>query len=151
MGRNKSGQRPSLQAMAAELPSNVDAFSSRRLRIPLLCEILGNWTDDDHGLTLEEIRSLMAEYFGDESKVPTKPTLIEDLKAIEAARLSSCEIKAPVKGSNSGYRRSRSELSSSQIRMLVHLAQTSKFITEEESRSVCEVLSRKCRTSDYPV
>lgn len=142
MKKRDSGQKPSYPDMASELPPNAAAFTNGRMRVPLLCEILRTWTDADHGLTLDQIANLLTAYYGDLAKPPSKPTLIEDLRAIEAAKLGNCKVKGPDKGSNSGYRCMGSSLSPSQARTLIHLAQTSKFITEGESRALCEALSK---------
>ena len=115
------------------------ACATRTSKSELLAtlDIVRTLTDENHGLTAREIAQIIGLRTG---RAPTEGKILSDLKEIKANRPLGTEILVPGRGKNDGFRCAKSTLSPAQVRLLVNMARTCKFITAMERAALCTAL-----------
>lgn len=102
--------------------------ANQKIKILYLMRILLERTDDDHGLTLEEISNALSEY-GVEAE---RKTLYDDL---EVLRVFGLDIEKR-KEKTVRYHVISREFELPELKLLVDAVQSSKFITHKKSREL---------------
>lgn len=129
-----------LEELADCIPGDAGRLDGARSRLLGVQEIMRTLTDSDHGLTVAEIRGILRFRNWQSCKLPSEPAILEDLHVLSESDLSSLVIETPSRGTNAGFRCLRTALSSAQVRLLINMVRTCKFITLEECRELCEAL-----------
>lgn len=125
-----------LKDMAEELPGDIGRRSDQRSRLLCIIEILKKYTDQEHGITISEIRKIL-KFRSKSGKSPSEPTVLQDLKAIAGNNIPGLQILKPAKGKNDGYKCIRAALSSEEARLLINITKSCKFITQDQ----CDILT----------
>ena len=128
-----------LKIIAEDLPGDVGRASDARSRLLCVQELLRYATDKNHGLTTSEIVKILS-FRADDGKVPSEPTVLEDIHAIKKNSPLAMEIDVPTRGKTGGFKCLKALLSDVEIRMLQNVVRASKFITSKQSRSLCNSL-----------
>lgn len=100
-------------------------------------DIVRTLTDESHGLTAREIAWIIGLRTG---KAPTEGKVLSDLNEIARNRPLGIEVSVPARGKNGGFRCTSSALSTSQVRLLVNMVRTCKFITAGDRLALCNSL-----------
>lgn len=101
---------------------------NQKIRLLYLMRIMLEHTDDEHGLTLEEITAALAEY-GIEAE---RKTLYDD---IETLQIFGIDIDKR-KGKTMRYHVASREFELPELKLLVDAVQSSKFITHKKSNEL---------------
>ncbi len=135
-----------LKIIAEDLPGDVGRASDARSRLLCVQELLRYATDINHGLTTSEIVKILS-FRADDGKVPSEPTVLEDIHAIKNNAPLEMKIDIPTRGKTGGFKCLRALLSDVEVRMLQNVVRASKFITSKQSRDLCNSLD--CHLSFY--
>lgn len=130
-------EKPSAEILASDLPREASRESSPKAQLLLVAEILKSFTDEEHGLTADEIREAIGIRTG---KTPTAAKVRDDIHALAACRLFGMDIDIPPRGKADGFRCKKTFLSSEDARLAINMVKTSKFITREQCRRICDDL-----------
>ena len=125
--------------MAELLPDSLGLQDDARSRLLCTLGILMEFTDSDHGLTASAIRDVL-EARSVSGKRPSEPSVLADIKALSESGFPSIKIERPSRGKAGGFKCQKAFLTDSQVRLLVNIVRTCKFITLEECRQLCNAL-----------
>lgn len=128
-----------IDEMAEMLPGSLGLQDDARSRLLCTLGILMQYTDSDHGLTATEIRDVL-ESRCESGKRPSEPSILADIKALSECGLPAIDIERPARGKSDGFKCAKAFLASAQVRLLVNIVRTCKFITLDECRQLCEAL-----------
>ena len=128
-----------LKIIAEDLPGEVGKSSDARSRLLCVQELLRFATDSKHGLTASEIAKILT-FRAKDGKVPSEPTVLEDIHAIAQNAALGMKIEIPTRGKSEGFKCMKSLLSDVEIRMLQNVVRASKFITAKQSRTLSNSL-----------
>ncbi|MBE7010718.1 MAG: WYL domain-containing protein [Ruminococcaceae bacterium] len=106
--------------------------ANQKIKVLYLMKILLNGTDDEHGLTLQEIAAELSDYGIDAER----KTLYDDL---ETLRLFGLDIEQR-RGKNVCYHVVSREFELPELKLLVDAVQSSKFITRKKSNELIKKL-----------
>lgn len=129
-----------LEELADCIPGDAGRLDGARSRLLGVQEIMRTLTDHDHGLTAAEIREILRLRNWQSGKTPSEPAILDDLKALADSDLTSLSIEKPGRGTNAGFRCTKTALTSAQVRLLLNMVRTCKFITLEDCRELCDNL-----------
>jgi len=119
---------------ASLLPESMSCDNARE-RLLCVMEALRNLTDVDHRLSNADLRRVLAERFG-EAAIPAENTLNADIRALRSMNIAGCAFHTSPSGSWCENR----ALNPAQVRLLFNAVQSSRFLTEGESRELQESL-----------
>lgn len=119
---------------ASLLPDDLSCENSRE-RLLCIMEALRVLTDVDHRLSNADLRQVLAERFG-ATAIPAENTLNADIRALRSMDIAGCTFHTSPSGSWCENR----ALSPAQVRLLFNAVQSSRFLTEGESRELQESL-----------
>lgn len=125
--------------MAEMLPGNLGLNDDARSRLLCILGILMEFTDSDCGLTAAQIRDILASR-SKSGKRPSEPSVLADIKALSESGLPAIEIKRPSRGEAGGFKCTKAFLTDAQVRLLINIVRTCKFITLDECRHLCDSL-----------
>lgn len=111
--------------------------ASARGRLLATIELLRRFTDEDEGLTANEIARVLGECSG---KTPSENTVHDDLHAIAEVQPLGMELRVPSHGENVGFRCVHSQLSSDDAIVLDGMVRTSKFLGSDQREALCAKL-----------
>lgn len=97
-------------------------------------DILRGFTDESHGLTAGEIASIIGARTG---RPPSEGKVLSDIHEIAENRPFGMEVSIPSRGEAGGFRCTKAPLTAAQGRLLLNMARTCKFITDEQRAEVC--------------
>lgn len=123
-----------MEEMLSEFSCSTRTGKSRTLAV---MDILRAFTDEDNGLTAREIASIIGARTGRE---PSEGSILSDLHEIAANRPLGMEVAIPGRGENGGFRCKRSDLTVAQVRLLVNMVRTCKFVTVKQRSELCEAV-----------
>ena len=107
--------------------------NNQKLKLLCLAKILTEQTDEEHGLTMPELISNLADYgIGADRK-----TIYQDLEELKNFGL---DIVGSKDGAHYSYRLVSRDFELAELKLLVDLVQSSKFITERKSRELIKKL-----------
>ena len=109
------------------------AGDNQKLKMLFLVKIFSEQTDDEHGLSLQEIAGLLEGY----GVNADRKTLYKDFAELEKFGL---EILSDHDGRNVVYRLASKQFELPELKLLVDAVQSSKFITERKSRQLIKKL-----------
>ena len=127
------------ERMAEMLPGSLGLQDDVRSRLLCILGILMEYTDADHGLNAAEIRDILAAR-SESGKRPSEPSVLADIKALAECGLPAVEIERPSRGKADGFKCTKAFLTDAQVRLLINIVRTCKFITLDECRRLCEAL-----------
>lgn len=129
--------RPTPEEIAADLPADVGHDDGKKSQMLCVAEILRLFTDEDEGLTAEEIRQAVGLRTG---STPTAAKVRDDIHALANNGAFGMEIKIPSRGEADGFRCTRSFLTSGQARLLINMVRTCKFLDRAQRGELVESL-----------
>ena len=132
-------ERLTMDEIAELLPSSLGVHDDARSRLLCVLAILAGFTDADHGLTASEIRDILEAKSGS-GKRPSEPSVLADIKALSESGLPSIDINRPTRGKSDGFKCTRTFLTGAQVRLLINIVRTCKFISLDDCRQLCESL-----------
>lgn len=128
------------EEMAEMLPGSLGLQDDARSRLLCILGILVEFTDAHHGLTAAEIRDVLAART-ESGKRSSEPSVLADIKALAENGTPAVEIERPLRGQSGGFKCTKvANLSDVQVRLLVNIVRTCKFITLDECRRLCDAL-----------
>ncbi len=115
----------------------MPSYSKQKLLI--LKDIFAEETDSDHGIQMHELRNIIKEQFGTK---PDRKTIVSDVDALENYGL---EIQRAT-GSRKDYRlfKGKDDLDLMELKILIDLIQSSRFLTPSISKNLIRKLERLC-------
>ena len=113
--------------------SVMAAGDNQKLKMLYLVDILSKETDDEHGLTLQEITQRLES----NGVNADRKTLYADFDELEKYGLEIIKTKA---GRNTRYSLATRQFELPELKLLVDAVQSSKFITERKSRQLIKKL-----------
>ena len=125
--------------MAELLPGSLGLQDDARSRLLCILAILMEFTDSDCGLTATEIRDILAARC-ESGKRPSEPSVLADIKALAENGLPVIEVERPARGKTDGFKCTKAFLTDAQVRLLINIVRTCKFITLDECRQLCDAL-----------
>lgn len=128
-----------IEKMAEMIPESLGKQDDPRSRLLCTLGILMQFTDREHGLTAAQIRDILAAR-SDSGKRPSEPSVLADVKALADNGFPAIDIERPARGKTGGFRCGKAFLSDAQVRLLINIVRTCKFITVDECRQLCESL-----------
>lgn len=128
-----------IEEMAEMLPGSLGLQDDVRSRLLCVLGILMEFTDVDHGLTAAEIRDVLS-CRSHSGKRPSEPSVLSDIRVLAESGLPAVAIQRPTRGKAGGFKCTKSFLTDAQIRLLINIVRTCKFITLDECRQLCEAL-----------
>lgn len=126
-----------IEEMESFLPPGMGKSGSKKSQTLLVAELLRTFTDSDHGLTASEIRDVIGLRSG---RRPSESKVLDDIHEIAENRPFGTELEIPERGEATGFRCTKTFITSDQARLLINMVQTCKFITPEQRRELCEAL-----------
>ncbi|WP_419044265.1 WYL domain-containing protein [Enorma massiliensis] len=126
-----------LRILEGSIQPSACSTGTAKSELLSILDIVRTLTDKSHGLTAQEIAGIIGLRTG---KAPTEGKVLSDLNEIAANRPLGIEISVPAKGKNDGFRCTSSALSTSQVRLLVNMVRTCKFITAGDRLTLCNSL-----------
>ncbi len=132
-------EKMTTEEMAKMLTGSLGLEDDARSRLLCTLGILMQFTDADHGLTATDIRDILAARSGS-GKRPSEPSVLSDIKALAESGLPAVVIERPARGKADGFRCTRAFLTDAQVRLLINIVRTCKFITLDECRQLCDAL-----------
>ena len=109
--------------------------SNQKLKLLALLEIFRQQTDDEHGLTVQEIAARLEQY----DISADRKTLYQDF---EELRRFGVDILSEQDGRSTRYHLGEREFELPELKLLVDSIQAAKFITEKKSGELIRKLSR---------
>ena len=109
------------------------ADDDNRIRILYLYEILRKYTDEEHTLSTNQIRSILQEQYG---MTIHRTTLSRDIEVLRAAGIDVLQVRHKALH----YHLAGRAFSVPELRLLIDAVQSSKFITEVKSAELVEKL-----------
>ncbi len=107
---------------------------NQKLKLYYLAEILVEKTDEEHSLTINEIRDELLKY----DITADRKSLYDD---VEALRVMGIEVAKERIGSTYGYHVISKQFEIAELKLLVDAIQSSKFITEKKSNALIKKLT----------
>ena len=92
-----------LKGIAQDLPGKVGRNSDARSRLLCVQELLRCATDDHRGLTTGELAKILS-YRAKDGKLPSEPTVLEDVHAICVNEPYGMQIEVPKRGKVGGFK-----------------------------------------------
>lgn len=129
-----------LKIMAEDLPSAIGKSSDSRSRLLCVLDILKTYTDENHGLTANQIREILKYRLDTDGSKPSEPTILKDLQILIGSHIQGLTIEKPPRGTNEGFKCTRASLSSPEARMLINIVKSCKYITQEQCVHLCSQL-----------
>lgn len=129
--------RPSAEEIACDLPTGAGAGRGTKAQLLLVAEILRLFTDEDHGLTADEIREVVGIRTG---RTPTAAKVRDDIHALADSSLFGMDVFIPKRGEAGGFRCRKTFLSSEDARLAINMVRTCKFVTRQQRDRICEEL-----------
>ncbi|MCR5650072.1 MAG: WYL domain-containing protein [Lachnospiraceae bacterium] len=114
--------------------------TNQKLKLYYLSRIMTEKTDDEHALTLPEIKAYLEEY----GVTADRKSLYDDL---EALRVLGIDVIGEQRNRNYYYHVGKKQFEIAELKLLVDAIQSSKFITEKKSRELIKKLTGLA--SDY--
>ncbi len=108
--------------------------TNQKLKLYYLAKIMMSLTDDEHGLTMPQIKSALEEY----DVTADRKSLYDD---IEALRVLGIDIYTEKEGRNFLYKVGKKHFEIAELKLLVDAIQSSKFITEKKSAELISKLT----------
>ena len=105
----------------------------QKLKLLCLAKILTEQTDEEHGLTMQELIANLADY----GIAADRKTIYQDLEELQNFGM---DIVGSKYGTRYSYRLVSREFELAELKLLVDLVQSSKFITERKSRELIKKL-----------
>ena len=118
---------------------NMPKHARQKTRILLLADLLHRRTDENHSITVDEMRTYLAQNGIDAERKSS----YDDLSALSDYGLDIEKSR----GMGGGYRLLSSKWQLSEIKTLIDAVQSNRFLTENKSRVLIDKL--KTLTSDY--
>lgn len=115
--------------------------SNQKLKLLYLVKILSEQTDDDHGLTVQQISSLLKTY----DIVADRKTLYLDF---EELRKFGYDVTSYQDGRSVKYQLASRDFELAELKLLVDSVQSAKFITEKKSRELIKKLENLVSIND---
>ena len=103
--------------------------SNQKLKLYYLAKIMVNRTDDEHRLTMSQIRALLEEY----GVSADRKSLYDDM---EALRVLGIDVIGEKEGRDFFYHVGQKHFEIAELKLLVDAIQSSKFITERKSNEL---------------
>lgn len=129
--------KPTPEEISGDLPPRAGRGNSMKSQLLLVAEILRLFTDEEHGLTADEIREVVGIRTG---KTPTAAKVRDDIHALADNSPFGMEVSIPSRGENIGFRCQKTFLTSEQARLAINMVQTCKFVTRRQRDEICEAL-----------
>jgi predicted DNA-binding transcriptional regulator YafY len=108
--------------------------SNQKLKLYYLSQIMVQETDDNHGLTMAEIKKLLEE----KGVTADRKSLYDDL---ESLRYLGIDIIGEKDGKSYTYHVGEKQFEIAELKLLVDAIQSSKFITEKKSNTLIKKLT----------
>ena len=108
--------------------------TNQKLKLYYLARIMVELTDDDHRLTMQEIKDHLEEY----GVSADRKSLYDDL---EALRVLGIDVIGEKEGRNFYYHVGQKQFEIAELKLLVDAIQSSKFITERKSNDLIKKLT----------
>ncbi|MDO4460161.1 MAG: WYL domain-containing protein [Clostridia bacterium] len=117
---------------------------NQKLKMLYLAEIFRNYTDEKHGLTFKEIQAMLKDY----DVSADRKTLYGDFEELRHYGMDITNPSEEQLGAYANYRavngrlfgRNAEELSFAEVKLLVDIVQSTKFITEDKSNKLIKKL-----------
>ena len=103
--------------------------TNQKLKLYYLAKIMMSLTDDEHGLTMPQIKSALEEY----DITADRKSLYDD---IETLRVLGIDVYTEKEGRNFLYKVGKKHFEIAELKLLVDAIQSSKFISERKSREL---------------
>lgn len=129
--------KPTLEEMAYDLPEQAGKGKGGKAQLLLVAEILKAYTDEEHGLTADEIREIIGIRTGSK---PTAAKVRDDIHALADCGLFGMDIVIPSRGEVGGFRCKHTFLSSEDVRLAINMVRTCKFVTRSQRSKICDEL-----------
>ena len=123
--------------MESFLPPEMGSSGSNKSIILLIAELLRTFTDEEHGLSVDEIRDVIELRTG---KRPSENKVLDDIHELAENKPFGTSIEIPARGETKGFRCTKTFIASDQARLLINMVQTCKFITPDQRHDLCEAL-----------
>ena len=107
---------------------------NQKLKLYILSQIMTEKTDDEHGLSMKEIQTRLAEY----GITADRKSLYDDF---EALRVLGIDIIGEQQGGGYLYHVGKKKFDIAELKLLVDAVQSSKFITEKKSNELIKKLT----------
>lgn len=85
-----------LKIMAEDLPSAIGKSSDSRSRLLCVLDILKTYTDENHGLTANQIREILKYRLGAGGSKPSEPTILKALQILIDCHIQGLTIENPL-------------------------------------------------------
>lgn len=108
--------------------------ANQKLKLYYLARIMVELTDDDHRLTMQEIRDRLEAY----GVSADRKSLYDDM---EALRVLGIDVMGEKEGRNYYYHVGQKQFELAELKLLVDAIQSSKFITEKKSNDLIRKLT----------
>ena len=108
--------------------------TNQKLKLYYLAKIMMSRTDDEHGLTMPQIKSALEEY----DITADRKSLYDD---IETLRVLGIDVYTEKEGRNFLYKVGKKHFEIAELKLLVDAIQSSKFITEKKSAELISKLT----------
>lgn len=108
--------------------------ANQKLKLYYLARIMIELTDDDHRLTMQEIRDRLEDY----GVTADRKSLYDDM---EALRVLGIDVIGEKEGRNYYYHVGQKQFEIAELKLLVDAIQSSKFITEKKSNELIRKLT----------
>ncbi len=109
--------------------------SNQKLKLYYLAKIMMSRTDDEHGLTMPEIKEALEEY----GVSADRKSLYDDF---EALRILGIDVYSDKEGKKYLYKVGKKQFEIAELKLLVDAIQSSKFITEKKSAELIGKLTQ---------
>ena len=115
--------------------------AQNRIRLLYVMDILMDRTDADHRLNAPQILEILErEYFVS----CDRRTLYSEIETLRSYGLDVCQVR----GKGAGYYMGERRFSMTELKVLVDAVQSSRFIPQEEARSLIKKLEKMCSRYD---
>lgn len=121
------------QAMSAKPHKEREARSKQKLKLFYVLEILREYTDENHDITVDEIISKLKLY----DVTAERKSIYDDMNQLREAGFT---IDKKQYGKTFHYKLTNGRFKLSELKLLVDSIQAAKFITEEESNGLIKKL-----------
>ena len=108
--------------------------TNQKLKLYYLSQIMLEKTDEDHMITMPEIKTELAKY----GVTADRKSLYDDL---EALKVLGIEVKGEKAGHHYYYHVSNKQFEIAELKLLVDAIQSSKFITEKKSNELIKKMT----------
>ncbi|MBQ9000569.1 MAG: WYL domain-containing protein [Eggerthellaceae bacterium] len=131
------GEKLTAEDIDCSLPAHICTSSSSKAQMLYIAEALRCLTDEEHGLTAQQLADAIAVRTG---KAPSEPKVLRDLRLLSENTPFGMQVEAPTRGKNTGFKCTKLFVTSSQARLLINMVHTCKFITPAQRRELVEAL-----------